>query len=101
MSNAVFTPSANMAISLRATAKAAVAGSKTVAAPHAKQFEAALLSVMFEQALPKGESLFGRGLPGTVARTQLSQQLAQALAASGVLNIADRLLVAKEQPITR
>jgi len=52
-----------------------------------EKFEAMLLGVLFEQALPKGDAIFGKGLAGNVARSQLGQQLAHALASNGALGI--------------
>ncbi len=54
----------------------------------AVQFEATLLAVLFDQALAQGGAAFGPGLGGDFARSQLSQELARSLAASGGIGLA-------------
>ena len=54
----------------------------------AQQFEATLLTVLIEQAMPRGGAESDKGLAGSVARAQLGEQLAHAIAASGTLGIA-------------
>lgn len=56
-----------------------------------KEFETTLMGVMLEQSLPKGAKVFGAGVAGGFARTQLAQQLAGAIAERGTLGIADRV----------
>lgn len=56
-----------------------------------QEFETTLMSAMLEQSLPKGTNVFGAGVAGGFARTQLAQQLAGAVAARGTLGIADRV----------
>lgn len=54
----------------------------------AMQFEATLLAVLFDQALPKGSSSFGQGLSGAFARGQMSQELARSVASNGGIGVA-------------
>lgn len=61
-----------------------------------EKFEAMLLGVLLDQALPKGDRIFGKGVAGNVARSQLGEQLAQSLAKTGALGIAAMLANAKD-----
>jgi len=56
-----------------------------------EEFEALLLGVLLESALPQGAHTFGKGIAGNVARSQLAQQLAVAIAAGGTLGIAGQI----------
>lgn len=53
-----------------------------------RAFEATLLQVLIEPALPKGQSCFGRGAGAELARSQMSLFLAESIATTGTLGIA-------------
>lgn len=55
------------------------------------EFEAALLTVLVEAALPKGKAAFGAGLAGQMARSELAQHLGGAIAAHGTMGLASSL----------
>jgi Rod binding domain-containing protein len=59
------------------------------------EFEAAMLSVMLEAALPKGKATFGKGLSGEMARSALARQLGSAMAERGTFGIAKHIANAK------
>jgi hypothetical protein len=57
-------------------------------------FEATVLAVLIEEALPRGSSVYASGTAGSYARGELARSLAQAVAAGGGIGIA-RLLAGR------
>ncbi len=63
------------------------------------QFEAALLSILVEAALPKGKAAYGAGLAGQLARTELARHLGGVIATHGTLGLRASLEAARKQPL--
>ena len=58
-----------------------------VAAAAMKEIEARFSASLLDSALPKGKSVFGKGLAGSIAREALVNRISQILSESGLLGI--------------
>jgi peptidoglycan hydrolase FlgJ len=56
-----------------------------------RKFEGFVLQVLIETMLPKDASAFGKGTPGVIWRSMMSEQLGNQLAATGGIGIARML----------
>lgn len=74
-------------VKLPAGVTAGVGRSAEATAAAAKEFEVTLLSMMLDAALPKSDGSFGKGFAGSVARSQLTAELARSIAARGPLGL--------------
>lgn len=77
--------------SFPAVSSAGVVG-RAAAAPSAyRKFEGFVLQILIETMLPKDASVFGKGTPGVIWRSMLSEQLGNQLASAGGIGIAKML----------
>lgn len=61
-----------------------------------KDFQATLVSALVEQALPKSDRVFGKGVAGGFARSMFARHLGEAVAARDSLGLTSRLASAMD-----
>ncbi|MHA7772929.1 rod-binding protein [Roseibium sp. M-1] len=85
-----FTGASNRASTEMSSVRATGTDTAAVTKSPAKQFEAMILTQFVETMLPQdSEEIFGKGAAGEIWKSMLAEQVANQLAASGGVGIAD------------